>query len=111
MQVVYKPAVGTVRDGVVTIGADWNWASPKTSRADIAAYTPTQSGPVFKEFRIVLPADRLQSRLWYSTAGTGMDSGPAQICWAVEASASDRADLTVGEIWVHYSVHLDGTTA
>lgn len=110
VQVVYKPAVGTVRDGVVTIGADWNWSDPKTTRQDIAAYTPTQSGSVFKEFRITLPQDRLQSRLWYSTAGTGMDSGPAQICWAVDAYSKD-ADLTVGELWVNYTVHLDGTTA
>lgn len=110
-RVMYKPLVGTVRDGGVTIGIDWNFKDPQSTRSKIACYTPTQSGPVFKDFSLNLPANKLQSRLWFLTTAEGFDGGPGIVVYAVEGCTSKDADVTVGEIWVDYTVVLSGTQA
>lgn len=107
VRVVYKPLCGTVRDGGVTMGIDWNFDAPADTRAKIACYTPTQSGPVFKEFSMTLPPGRLASRRYYMTSATGFDGGPGIVCWAIDAASKE--DFVFGEIWVAYEVILSGT--
>uniref|UniRef100_A0A0K8S3S6 Icosahedral viral capsid protein S domain-containing protein n=1 Tax=Lygus hesperus TaxID=30085 RepID=A0A0K8S3S6_LYGHE len=110
-RVLYKPLVGTIRDGGVTLGVDWNFKDVATTRANIACYTPTQSGPVFKEFSLTLPPSRLQSRLWYMASSDDAEGGPAIVAYAVAGCSSTTGDITVGEIWVEYTVVLSGTRA
>lgn len=110
VRVIYKTLVGTVRDGGVTMGVDWNFKDPETSRSKIACYTPTQSGPVFREFSMTLPPGKLQSRKWYLTTSEGLDGGPGIVAWAVDAPTS-KEDVVYGEIWVSYEVILSGTSA
>lgn len=107
--ITYRSAVSMTQAGLVTVGVDWNWETPKSTRQDVSAYSPTQTCPVFKELTMVLPPSRLQSRLWYSTKETsGVDAGPGQIIWAVDATTGP---LTLGELWITYDVVLSGTTA
>lgn len=113
VRIEYKPAAAMTQAGLVSMGMDWNWTDAKKTRADIAAYQPTATSAVWKSMQFTLPANRLQTRQWYSTdAGVaGLDAGPGTIAWAVESGNSGSTQLTLGEVWIHYSVMLSGTTS
>lgn len=113
-KVHYKPAVAMTQGGLITVGMDWNWSDAKTTRSDLSSYQPTATSVVWKEFSMVLPPARLQSRLWYSTGATALDkvdAGPGIVVWAVDTAADASSDLVVGELWLEYRVVLSGTTA
>lgn len=111
VRVIYKPAVAMTTAGMVSFGVDWNWSGQATTRKTISSYTPTVGTTVWKEAQLVLPASRLQSRLWYSIATPDtVESGPGQVCWAVDASGG-QSGLTVGELWIEYRVLFSGTTS
>lgn len=109
-KVMYKPAASMVTAGLVTMGVDWSWSNLATDRKKIAAYTPTATAAVWKEFTMILPPNRLQSRIWYNTRESDtIDSGPGQICFAVDAPGGSSG-LTAGELWIEYRVTLSGTS-
>lgn len=110
LRFVYKPLVGTTKDGGVTLGFDWNYRDPKTTRADVACYSPTQTGSVFKEFSLTLPQAKLATRKWYDVLATGFDGGPGLLAWAIDGP-KEAGEKSYGEIWVSYEIVLSGTTA
>lgn len=114
VRAMYKPAASMTQAGLVSVGVDWNWSGTATTRKQVACYTPNNSGPVWKEFVVQLPANRLQSRLWYNISSDPKfgpaEQGPAQVVWAIDASGGSSG-LTAGELWVEYTVVLSGTTA
>jgi len=112
----YRPLVGTMKDGAVAVGFDWGSASASLlkklqalDRASVLACTPNADGPVWQRIaQINLPSSRLQTRLWYDVLSTGTDSfdtAPGQILYYATGEASSE----IGELWVHYTVHLSGT--
>lgn len=109
--VMYKSASSMTQAGLFSMGVDWNWTGPETTRKKIAGYSPTTTTAVWKETTMVLPPSRLQSRLWYSTSeAASADAGPGQIAWAAD-SAGGTSGVTLGEVWVQYRVTLSGTRA
>lgn len=114
----YKPVVGAMTDGATAVGFDWSTQDVKfadkdgklhsvgvtPSRDAALACTPCFDTPVWQVKSLVLPADKLQQRLWYSLS---MSENLAAVPGAlVFASTKDAA---TGEIWVHYKVRLSGT--
>lgn len=109
-RVMYKPAASMVTPGLLTMGVDWSWSNVADVRKKIAAYTPTATTPVWKEVSMTLPSQRLQSRIWYSTRESDtIDSGPGIIAFAVE-SPGGASGVTIGELWIEYTVTLSGTS-
>lgn len=115
MRVFYKPAVGTVYGGLVSYGVDWDFSTTaELKRPAISGLTPNYSLAAHADSEkspLVLPSRRIQSRLWYSpNSGTEYkDMGPGKLMWAVDGMSADKSDVTVGELWVAYSVTMQGT--
>lgn len=115
--VYYKPAVGTTKGGLITIGVDWDFSAPeatKITRLVATGFTPSSTCAIWDDMedrKMVLPANRLMSRQWYHEISTGTsdryDEAPGRLVYAVETS--DALNSLVGEIWVEYTVVMSGT--
>lgn len=115
IHIFYKPAVGSTFGGLVTYGVDWDFVttndigreriSSLTPSATLAAWSDNQTKP------LVLQPAKIQSRRFFSPNATTEDNsnkGPGKIHWATSVSAQ-AADTIVGELWVSYSVTMQGT--
>lgn len=109
--IYYKPAVGTVTDGIVSYGCDWDCTDVKKDRKTISAYTPNKAHAVWQDTQsqpLILPPARLMSRTWYMPESADrLDRMPATLKWAL----SSGANKTYGELWIAYTVQLQGTRA
>lgn len=115
--VYYKPAVGTTKGGLVTVGIDWDFSAPEIVKIDrklATGYTPSATCAIWDDMeptKMVLPPGKLMSRQWYHLSSTGTsdryDEAPGRLVYAVESG--DAKDMTVGEIWVEYTVVMSGT--
>lgn len=116
LEFFYKPAVGTVFGGLVTVGFDWDFNSSDLDRTKISALTPTFTVPAWADSEskpMRLPPNRLQSRDWYTpnyANATYNDRGPGKIHIATTVTAQ-TADTILGEVWCRYSVVMQGTNA
>lgn len=112
--VFYKPAVGTVYGGLVSVGMDWDFASDDVARTSLSGFTPNFTTAAWQDTQtrpMVLPPARMQSQNWYtptSSDATWTQKGPGKLHWALDGT-KDTAARTVGELWVSYSVQLMGT--
>jgi hypothetical protein len=106
---IYKPAVGTTKDGLISLGVDWNSSSPAKERKDVLKLTPILDLPVWQATSgrgLILPTSKLQSRKEYFVSGGDVqDNCPG----AVVYNCSGTGSGVYGEIWVHYDVSLFGT--
>jgi hypothetical protein len=109
VSVSYRPAVGTTSGGLITYGVDWDSKGDAADRSSISAYTPCATHAIWADNSarpMVLPAGKLQSRLWYlPDAAQVIDRQPGDVVYAVQGPAS----TSVGEFWIKYSVTLSGT--
>lgn len=120
----WRPAVGTSTNGIITYGVrlmdDRGTHLPK-SRAEVSGLYPVCDHPVWQKSAMPVARSLLMSRNWYATpvastgdppAGTAadpIDMAPGTLC--VGLSAVTPAAAVAGELWIHYSVTLDGTRA
>lgn len=107
----WKPTVGAMYSGAIAMGIDWDCRTPATTRADVAAYAPSQVLPLREDGEskpLKMDPSRMRSRAWFLYAddqpGIAM---PGQLAWAVDG----ESDITVGEIYWSYTVILDGPHA
>lgn len=115
VRIYWKPLVGGMVGGLVTLGVDWDFAGSAPDRTKISSYSPNMSWALREDTEtapLVLPPARLASRLWYlhnSTTSDYPDRGPGKI-WVV-GSTSDKDSFggEVGEIWVDYDITMAGT--
>lgn len=111
----YSPLVGTTYGGALTMGMDWDWSGDDVDRSKIAAYSPSVTMPLYGTGgtrRFTLPASRLQSRSWYAPrTSVDVDKGPGRLRWALDGTSDKDSDVTVGDVWVEYTVRLSGTQA
>uniref|UniRef100_A0AB39J8D1 Capsid protein n=1 Tax=Chihuahua culicoides solemo-like virus 1 TaxID=3239315 RepID=A0AB39J8D1_9VIRU len=111
MSFFYKPAVSMTSAGLVAMGVDWDSQSTKSTREDIAAYTPSSTFAVWQDTEkapLILPPTKLQSRQWYMHASSEQaDSGPGTLV----ISATGPNSSTLGELFVVYTVQMMGTKA
>lgn len=120
----WRPAVGTSTNGILTYGVrlmdDRGTVQPK-SRAEVSGLYPVCDHPVWQKSNLPVAKSLLMSRNWYATptsssgaappgtAADPVDLAPGSLLIGVSA-VSPAAPL-VGELWIHYSVTLDGTRA
>lgn len=114
LRVYYKPAVGTVYGGLVSYGMDWDFATNPSNRESVASLTPSVTCAAWQDTEskaLMLPTNRLQSRAWYlpnTDDAKPLDKGPGRLLWG--ATGKKESTVTVlGEIWVEYSVTMQGT--
>lgn len=115
LHVYYKPAVGTNFGGLVSMGfmLDPDATAP-TTRANIVALTPSATCAAWFDTEarpLVLKGSQLQTRAWYFHNDTNLkqsDRGPAVLCWAADVAAT-TADTMLGELWLTYSLTMQGT--
>lgn len=111
LSLVYKPAVSLTTSGLVTMGVDWDATSAYTKREQVAAYTPSSTFAVWQDTEkqpLILPPGKLQSRQWYNHhSATVGDWGPGILVVGVTGAKS----LTVGDIYVSYTIQMMGTRA
>lgn len=109
----WKPFVGTTYGGALAMGVDWDWALSDADRSKISALSPTVSLALWEDgerrYPLTLPKNRLQSRAWYMPrASDWQDKGPGKILYTADGSSSSSS-VTLGDIWVKYTVVLSGT--
>lgn len=112
-QFYYKPAVGTTYGGLISYGVDWTKNHTTADRKSISGFSPNKSHSCWTDTErspLVLPVARLQTLLWYSCGVTdaSLSGGPGALVWAADVTSSP-AVVTLGEIWVDYTVHFSGT--
>lgn len=108
-RVHWKPCVGTMKNGSIVFGVDWNSSLTAVKRESVQALTPVSEVPVWQSMQLALPADRLMSRKSYSLNSTQMDERqPGLFCYHVKCDATSAAQ-TVGDFWLEYTVRLQGT--
>lgn len=109
----WKPLVGGLVGGLVTMGVDWDWKGSQPDRTQISAYTPNSTVAVREDCQtcpLALPPAKLQSRKYYfhNSDGDWVDRGPAKI-WIAGSVQSDQASKEIGEIWAEYDITMLGT--
>lgn len=123
--VEYIPDVGTTTDGSVALGVDWGTSDAKVgvsllgdpivvsasyTRAKVVAMTPSLVTPNWKSAKLRLPANMLQSRLWYDSPTSAPTSSYADYAPGFLAYyATGPSSKSVGDIWVSYKVVMSGT--
>lgn len=112
LRFMWKPAVGTVVGGLVTMGMRWDTTDQDpAARTDIVAHTPNITHAIWEDGErkpLVLPADKLQTRRWYIMNDKGSDGGPGQLEVGVTSAATKQV---LGEVWAEYTVRMSGTQA
>lgn len=107
----WKPMVGAMYSGSIAMGVDWDLRSPATSRADVAAYAPSQVMPLREDGEnkpLRLDPSKLKGRNWYNYGDSQPAIAcPAQLVWVAEGESA----VGVGEIYWTYTVILDGPHA
>lgn len=109
--VEYKPSCGTMTNGAVVIGVDWDPGSSQiTELGQVQTLLPRIRVPVWQTQSMTLPASRLMSRRFFFTSQSGgppsqdlSDRAPFGLC-----VITTGAQGTVGEVWVRYSIRFDG---
>lgn len=106
-KIIYRPAVGTTTDGLVTYGVDWSFSKPSgITKTFVQSLTPFMDHAVWQSpGDLVLPAARLQSRKSYV-----MDKNEIPgflVAWL--SVTSNAASKTYGELYIEYDVTLMGT--
>lgn len=113
MKFFYKPAVGTTFGGLVSIGVNWDYVTAATTREKVVSLTPSATTAAWQDSEknpMVLPSNRLQSRLWYqhNVSDADIETGPGRLHWAATCTKTG-ADTVLGEIWVTYDIVMQGT--
>lgn len=110
LSVKYVAGVGTNKSGMVSMGVDWDITQAAKDRTQIAALTPNMSEPVHLSGRgaaiMPIPITRLRGRPWYQISKEDQDGTPASLH---VAAVSGTEEMTVGEIWIMYTITFDGT--
>lgn len=114
VQIWWTSATSAMDAGQIAMGIDWD-STPKASPSvqDIAAYaphiiTPLREGTPRTPLR--LSQDKLRGRAWYDPHLSNadiIDKQPAALVW----SATGKASMTVGQIYMRYTVVLQGPHA
>jgi len=112
MAILWKPAVGTNTNGIISYGVAFNNQSIK-SRAGVLSLTPCCDHAVWQGTGapLVIPADMLMSRKWYVLNATGegkFDESVGTFYFGLTHD-SEGAAKSRGEFWVRYSVAMEGT--
>lgn len=117
LKVYYKPAVGTTYGGLVSLGF---MLDPDTSvtvtRANVVAMTPSATTAAWMDTEdkpLVLKGTQLATRDWYFHNDANLkyaDRAPGMLYWAVDVSAA-KDDTVVGEMWLHYTLVMQGTNS
>lgn len=107
--IYYKPAVGTDYGGMVSVGADFQCTAAVKTRGDVSAYSPNASFAAWADTQsrpMVVPQAKLRGRGWYIPSGSGdtVDKYPFSLKWAAAGGKK-----TIGELWVQYTVTMQGT--
>jgi hypothetical protein len=109
VEVLYKPSVGTTKDGFVVIGVDWDVAGQVSTLAGAQTLLPRVRIPVWQEQRMVLPTNRLMSRRFLlCSSNVALSKDPDYGCFGLAISCNQATE--VGEIWVRYRIQLSGPT-
>lgn len=106
----YRPAVGTMKDGSLVIGIDWNPVASAPDKAKVQSMSPNFQVPVWQKKEMTIPSQRLMSRKYYSTESTAqlVDRVPCEVLGYLSCTADDKNKQYFGDIWIHYSVILQG---
>lgn len=107
----YKPLVGAMYSGAITMGVDWDNEQLASTRETVAAYAPSATLPLREDGEskpIKLSPDKMRARTWWCFTDDQPNlAGPATLAWA----AAGESAITVGEIYMTYTVVLDGPHA
>nr|QQM16347.1 putative coat protein [Kofsystermes virus] len=114
----YRPVVGATRDGATAVGFDWGDRDisqgedglfrklTAPTRDAVLACTPSFDTPVWQTRQFTLPPSRLAQKRWFEISSSAkVIETPGVIAWAPVGSTPQM----MGEIWIHYTVHLAGT--
>ncbi len=108
----YRPAVGTMKDGSLVIGIDWNPVASAPDKAKVQSMTPNFQVPVWQKKELTIPSQRLMSRKYYSTDSSSnvqlVDKVPCEVLGYLSCTADDKNKQYFGDIWIHYNVILQG---
>lgn len=107
----YKPLVGAMYSGAITMGVLWESGDEPKSRADVAALSPTQTIPLREDGEskpLKISAEKMKARSWYNheDSETGV-AQPGTLWYAVTGEKPGD----VGELHMVYTVVLDGPHA
>lgn len=102
----------------MAFGVDWHGRNKLSDlkaidRAKVTGLTPVSDVPLYTDSAmkpLVLPKNLLQSRQWYSMAGTNLpdaELGPGQIVYAAKHDTATSKFL--GELWIRYRVVMQGS--
>nr|QOW03292.1 capsid [Kisumu mosquito virus] len=110
----YRPAVGTMKDGSLVVGIDWNPIASSPDKAKVQSMTPNFQVPVWQKKEMTIPASRLQSRKFYSTDTSSsvdiIDKVPCEVLAYISCTKDAANKQYFGDIWIHYNVILQGPT-
>jgi hypothetical protein len=110
----YVPAVGTTYGGLVAYGADYTRQTNSANLGVISALTPNTSHAAWANSPrpLVIPKERLMTKIWYDTSASTTAESPCQLDWFVQGQPNETAaNVLVGYLYVDYDVTLTGTKA
>lgn len=105
----FRTACPSTQGGRIMMGFDYASLFDKDlDRTKISQLSPSISQVVWRDFSFNLAPSHLMSRKYYSIGGEA-DKADRQIGilhYSLDLSASQNVEVTVGEVWIEYSVCL-----
>lgn len=111
VQFFWKPLVSAMYNGAIAMGVDWDSNVAATTRANVMAYAPSKAIPLREDTEkdpLKLDTSKLKARSWWVISEDQPNlKQPCLLAWAADGDS----DIAVGEIYMTYTVVLDGPHA
>jgi hypothetical protein len=105
VKIVFKSSSGTVNNGSVIAGVDYDARDVQLGYSSAAAKMPKFVGPIWKDHRLHVDPSRAMNKKWLFSETLNGAFGEAAFALVYSASGGD-VDGAVGEIWCEYSVEF-----
>lgn len=112
IHIYWKTFQAATYGGSVAYGVDWDIEGTWDTRAKVLALTPNHAHGIWVDSTntpLVLPQNRLQSRLWYLLGATVAKEDKAVATLAYFLNHSSDKAVPLGEFWIDYTIILSGT--
>lgn len=103
VKVQFKSASGTINNGSMLVGIDFDARDISLGYQAVAAMNPKAVGPVFKDSQVMVDHNRAMNKKWLFS-NSAVAAGEAAFA-AVFSTTSTQAS-GVGDIWCEYSVEF-----
>lgn len=102
----FKTAAGSVNNGSVIAGVDYDARDASLGYIDAAALSPKFVGSITKDHSLSVTAARAMNKKWLFTSSQTEAAGEAAFAIVYSTTGTTGSGRTVGDLWIEYQVQF-----